>query len=68
MTDRLLTPAQASEILGFSVSALNQWRMAGKGPEYVKIGRAVRYTESALREFVEARTKGTPTREGLRNA
>lgn len=68
MEDRLLNAEEAAAWLGFSISALSQWRMAGKGPEFVRIGRAVRYKESALRAFVEARTKATSEGKEAANA
>jgi excisionase family DNA binding protein len=58
MTDRLLSPLEAAEYLGVARQTLNCWRMAGKGPAYVKMGRMVRYSESDLRSWVDAHTKG----------
>jgi predicted DNA-binding transcriptional regulator AlpA len=54
--DRLLRPEEVARILKFSTSWLAKARMAGEGPEFVKIGRAVRYPESCLRK----RTPGRP--------
>ena len=34
----LLTPAELATMLGMSVRTLANWRSAGKGPPYVKIG------------------------------
>jgi len=62
MTDRLLNQREAADYLGVSPSGLNKWRMRGGGPRYVKPspgprGR-VRYRESDLVAFVNAKTKG----------
>src|SRR5262245_7028998 len=46
--DRRLTVEDAAEILSVSVKTLEAWRRLGKGPEFVKLGRSVRYTMRAL--------------------
>jgi predicted DNA-binding transcriptional regulator AlpA len=53
----LLTPEQAAKILNVSTSWLAKSRVDGDGPEFVKIGRAVRYLESSLRNFIKTRTR-----------
>jgi predicted DNA-binding transcriptional regulator AlpA len=53
----LLTPEQAAKILNVSTSYLAKSRVHGDGPEFVKIGRAVRYPDSSLRKFIKARTR-----------
>lgn len=60
-TEPLLTPEQAAKILNVSTSYLAKSRVGGDGPQFVKIGRAVRYPESSLRNFIKARTR-TSTR------
>ena len=54
-TDRLLTPKEAAEFLRVSISWLAKARMRGDGPPYVKIGRAVRYPEGALHQWMKSR-------------
>ena len=51
--DRFFTPKQLAAYLGSSVSALSQYRAQGTGPEYYKIGRAVRYRLSEVNEWLE---------------
>jgi predicted DNA-binding transcriptional regulator AlpA len=55
--ERLLPPEEAAKILGLSISWLAKTRMTGEGPEFVKIGRAVRYPESSLRRFIRLHTR-----------
>jgi excisionase family DNA binding protein len=50
-TDALLTTRQAAELLQLQESTLEQWRWQGKGPMFVKLGRAVRYRRSDLDSF-----------------
>lgn len=54
--DRRLTVEETAEILSVSVKTLEAWRRLGKGPAFVKLGRAVRYTMEALDAFTRDRT------------
>lgn len=49
-----LNPKEAAEFLGKPVGTLNNWRWAGRGPAYIKVGHAVRYLEEDLVRFIEA--------------
>jgi predicted DNA-binding transcriptional regulator AlpA len=55
----LLHPRDAARILNVSDSWLSKARVDGTGPRYVKIGRAVRYPQSSLREFIKSRMRGS---------
>ncbi|MGE3246109.1 MAG: helix-turn-helix transcriptional regulator [Beijerinckiaceae bacterium] len=60
MTDRadeLLTEAEAARELKMSRSFLAKARVRGGGPEYVKIGRAVRYSRARLEAFKRSRVR-----------
>jgi predicted DNA-binding transcriptional regulator AlpA len=61
--DPLLHPAQVAKLLGVSSSWLAKARLNGTGPRFIKIGRAVRYSLSAVREFILSRQR-TSTSEG----
>ena len=51
--DKLLTEREASVFLRISIGTLGNWRSAGKGPVYCKVGGyAVRYSSEDLRDFV----------------
>jgi len=52
--DPLLQPKEVAKLLSVSLSWLAKSRLTGTGPSFVKIGRAVRYLESAVREFITA--------------
>lgn len=57
MPSRLLTPKQAAEILNVQEQTLAAWRSTRRtGPDYVKIGRAVRYPADAVERYVASRT------------
>ena len=53
----LLHPAEVAKLLGVSASWLAKSRLTGTGPRFIKIGRAVRYTRSAVREFIQSRQR-----------
>jgi predicted DNA-binding transcriptional regulator AlpA len=54
---RLFTAKEAATFLRLSVSWLAKARMRGDGPPYVKLGRAVRYREAALMQWLKSRAR-----------
>jgi len=58
--DRLITEKEVQTLLSLGESTVQQWRMYGKGPKFVKLGRAVRYRLSDVQEYL--RTLRTPSR------
>jgi hypothetical protein len=64
-------PARASTIdpllhprdVNVSTSWLAKSRLSGDGPRFVKVGRAVRYLESAVREYIKARMRGSTSEQ-----
>jgi hypothetical protein len=54
--DKLFTPKEAARDLKKSVSFLAKARMKGTGPEFIKLGRSVLYSRSALEAYKAART------------
>ncbi|KAB8161818.1 helix-turn-helix domain-containing protein [Streptomyces sp. 3MP-14] len=55
MNDRFLSVGQVAEVLGTTVRFPRRL-IAERRITFVKVGRHVRIPESALREFLEART------------
>jgi predicted DNA-binding transcriptional regulator AlpA len=55
--ERLLTPKEAAHFLRLSLSWAAKARMRGDGPPYIKIGRAIRYSEAALLQWMKSRTR-----------
>ena len=53
----LLTAKEASRLLKLSVSWLAKARMRGDGPPYLRLGRAVRYSEGGLLQWMKSRTR-----------
>jgi hypothetical protein len=50
----LLTPAETAQRLRVSLSWLAKARMRGDGPPFIKLGRAIRYSEAALLQWMKA--------------
>ena len=50
-----LSPAQVAEMLGIPVKTVYTWNCAGTGPRFMHLGRHVRYLESEVHSWAEAR-------------
>ena len=61
MTDveHLLTTAEAAEIVRLSQPHLEKMRVYGRGPRFVRLGRAIRYRRADLMVWVEASLIGS---------
>jgi len=56
--DRLLNEREAAALLGYTVRALQNWRLRGGGPIYVKVSeRSIRYRRPDLTAWVEQRLR-----------
>lgn len=55
--DELVTTKGAAKILDLKPNTLAKWRVAGCGPMFVVMGRAVRYRVSDLKIFIERNTR-----------
>lgn len=55
---QLLAPPEAAAILGLKVATLTQWRFAGTGPVWHRIGGArkgaIRYSIADLQAYIAA--------------
>ena len=65
--DQLLNSKQAADYLGIAVETLNVWRCTKRYKlSYIKVGRLVKYRQSALDAFLESRTQGNISYEGTK--
>ena len=55
----LLRTPQAANLLGVSISTLEHMRSYGIGPDYIRVGRQVRYSLDDIMVFLEANTVST---------
>lgn len=57
--DPLLCEADAALFLGVKPTTLQVWRCTKRYPlPFIKVGRLVRYRQSALASFLQSRTQG----------
>ena len=54
-TQNLLTEKQAADVLNVARGSLTNWRSAGRGPAYLRIGRRIRYRFEDLVSYAERR-------------
>lgn len=57
MEDKIYKASPVAELLGTTVGTLAYWRYMGKGPKFIKLGRAVRYRESDVNAWLDAQTR-----------
>lgn len=56
MTEQLLDEQDVAKLLKLSVHTLRQWRSAGRGPNYVKLGSNVRYRPNDIDNWITEET------------
>ncbi len=56
--DQLLTEKEAAELICYTPRALQNWRLRGGGPQYVKVSaRSIRYQRRDVIEWIEERKR-----------
>ena len=60
----LLTTDEAAEYLGVSAKKLEMGRCIGMGPQFVRLGRLVRYRADDLLAYLEANTYRSTSDKG----
>lgn len=48
LLDSLITPATLAARLGTTERSLSEWRITGRGPKFIRIGRSPRYRPEAV--------------------
>lgn len=61
--DAVLREERAAELLGLSPRTLQRFRVQGRGPRYIKLGKKVGYLERDLQEFID-KNRRQSTSEG----
>lgn len=62
--DRLINETEAADFLGYTVRALQNWRLRGGGPRFIKVsGRSIRYRRKDLIAWADNRLRSN-TSEG----
>ena len=64
--DRLIDEKEAAKFLGYSVRTLQNWRVRGGGPKFVKSSkRSIRYRRCDLIEWAEDRLQSQTSEKGF---
>ena len=54
--DRLINEHQAADFLCYTARALQNWRVRGGGPKFIKVSsRSIRYTRRDLQVWIDER-------------
>jgi excisionase family DNA binding protein len=59
-----LTTKEAARLMGFHPTTLAKWRVSGKGPPYLKIGRSIRYEYTVVEQWMRERTHKNTSQYG----
>lgn len=67
-SDELLRPAQAAMLLNVTPRCLQDWRLKGTGPRFIRMTpKLVQYRRSDLEKFIEERAAPTERTSGERS-
>ncbi len=61
LLDSLITPATLAARLG--TKSLSEWRITGRGPKFIRIGRSPRYRPEAVDEWLLAQEHASTSEE-----
>lgn len=64
---QLLNNDEAADMMGISRRTLPVWRVQGKGPQFIKIGKLVRYERTELDAWIRANTHSNTSRNGAQS-
>lgn len=53
----LLNTQQVAQQIGMHPDTLRSWRNHGNGPAWIKVGSRYRYTEEAIKAFLDAQNQ-----------
>lgn len=59
----LLDTTQAASYLNIARRTMERWRCEGYGPNFIRIGRVVRYSDSALEDWIQRQTRTSTSQE-----
>ena len=63
-SEELLTTPEAARLLTLSPRTLERHRLAGTGPRFVALGRAIRYRRRDVHAFVEEHLRQSTSESG----
>lgn len=66
MNEILLTVRETAERLGLGAGTLNNWRVTGEGPPFLKLGGRVLYDPADLAAWLDERRRKSTGEGGMR--
>jgi predicted DNA-binding transcriptional regulator AlpA len=64
--DCLIDESEAARFLGYTIRALQNWRIRGGGPHFVKVSsRSIRYRRRDLIAWIEARLRSNTSQSAV---
>jgi predicted DNA-binding transcriptional regulator AlpA len=64
---QLLNNDETADMLNVSRRTLPVWRVQGKGPKFIKIGKLVRYERTEIEAWILANTHANTSRQGAQS-
>ena len=61
--NNLISPATLAERLGTTERSLSEWRIKGRGPKFIRVGRGVRYRPEAVDTWLLAQEYASTSEE-----
>lgn len=61
MSTNLITPPQLSARIGIKETTLANWRVLGRGPRFIRVGRSIRYRSEDVEAWLSGRTADSTT-------
>jgi len=66
--ENLIDEHAAAAALGVRVATMRAWRLNGRGPAFVRVGRCVRYRPSVLSAFIADGERRSTSDDGQKAA
>lgn len=54
LSRQVLTEHEVAERLSLSLATLRAWRSRRQGPHFIRLGRAVRYLDTDIEQFIDS--------------
>lgn len=63
LLDSLITPETLADRLGMTERNLSEWRITGRGPEFIRVGRGARYVPKAVDDWLLSQERKSTAEE-----
>ncbi|MCW4458792.1 AlpA family transcriptional regulator [Microbacterium sp. MPKO10] len=63
LLDSLITADTLAERLGTKRRTVDEWRITGKGPKFIRVGRSVRYRPEAVEAWLLSQERRSTSEE-----